>query len=194
MSETHQFPEFILETSALARRKMTRFEYRLDAPQLKALIKLLDLSTLNKVTFTGNLSPAGKRDWALEASLGASAVQPCTITLEPVKTRVEVEVHRRFVAELPETSLETSKEAEEDEFGGTAMLDDDTLEPLEREIDLWRVLSEALALALPDYPRVEGAELGTLNVTEPGKDAMTDEGTRPFANLAALMDTKKGEA
>ena len=183
MPDTHAFPEFILDTSALARRKQTQFDYRLEAAHLKTLISDLDLSALRKVHFSGNLAPAGKRDWVLTAELGASAVQPCTITLEPVKTRIETEVTRRFIAEMPEFA----KEAEEDEFGGTAMLDDDSLEPLEAEIDLWRVMSEALALALPDYPRANGAELGTLSVTEPGKSAMSEDDAKPFAGLAALM-------
>lgn len=190
MDDCHAFPEFILDTSALAKRKQTQFDYRLNAEQLKTLVRDLDLSSLRKVQFSGHLAPAGKKDWLLTAELGASAVQPCTITLEPVKTRVETEVIRRFVAEMPEFS----SEVEEDEFGGTAMLEDDTLEPLESRIDLWRVLTEALALALPDYPRLEGAELGTLSVTEPGKSAMSEEDAKPFAGLAALMSKSEGES
>ncbi|MGB7318195.1 MAG: DUF177 domain-containing protein [Planktotalea sp.] len=182
MEEPRAFPDFLLDTSALARRKKTQFNYRLDADQLKALKEELDLSALRKVSFAGNLSAAGKHDWVLEAEIGATAVQPCTITLEPVTTRVKSEVIRRFVAELPDLS----KETEEDEFGGTAMLDDDTLEPLGREIDLWRVLQEGLALALPDYPRIDGAQLGTLSITEPGSTALSDEDLKPFAGLAAL--------
>lgn len=188
MADMHAFADFILDTSALARRKKTQFNYRLESAQLKALIKDLDLSGLRKVSFVGNLGPAGKHDWVLNAELGATAVQPCAITLEPVTTRVKSEVTRRFVAELPDYA----DDSEEDEFGGTAMLDDDTLEPLEREIDLWRVLSEALALALPEYPRAEGAEIGTLSVTEPGKDALKDDDLKPFAGLAALKDKLEG--
>jgi uncharacterized metal-binding protein YceD (DUF177 family) len=54
------------------------------------------------------------------------------------------------------------------------------------------VLTEALALALPLYPRADGAEDGSLAVTEPGKAAMTDDEARPFANLAELMRRKPG--
>ncbi|MEP5152652.1 DUF177 domain-containing protein [Planktotalea sp.] len=188
MADMHAFADFILETSALARRKKTQFNYRLESEHLKVLIKELDLSGLRKVSFVGNVAPAGKRDWLLTAELGATAVQPCTITLEPVTTRITAEVTRRFVAELPEYA----DESEEDEFGGVAMLEDDTIEPLEKEIDLWRVLSESLALEVPEYPRAEGAEIGTLRVTEPGKDAMSDDDLKPFAGLAALKDKLEG--
>lgn len=184
MADSHAFPDFVLETSALGRKKKTQFNFRLESAQLKALEKALDLSALRKVSFSGNIAPAGRRDWVLSAELGATAVQPCTITLEPVTTRVEADVTRRFVTELPDFS----KEVEEDEFGGTAMLEDDTLEPLGRTIDLWHILQEALALELPDYPRAEGAELGTLNVTEPGKTALDDADLKPFAGLADLKD------
>lgn len=190
MADKHPFPEFILETSALARRKKTQFNFRLDNAQLKALESALDLSALRKVSFAGNIGPAGRHDWVMAAELGATAVQPCTITLEPVTTRVQSELTRRFVAELPESS----KEIEEDEFGGTAMLEDDTLEPLGREIDLWHILQEALALELPDYPKAEGAELGTLNVTEPGKTALDDADLKPFAGLAGLKDKLEGKS
>jgi hypothetical protein len=47
---------------------------------------------------------------------------------------------------------------------------------------------EALVLHLPLYPRVEGAELGELAVTEPGKTPLRDADLRPFAGLAALKD------
>ena len=182
MADTSAFPEFVLDLSTLARRKRTVFEHRLDSAQLSVLKDELGLSGLRKVSLTGELTPAGKRDFALSASLGATAVQPCTITLEPVTTRIDAGVTRRFVAEMPKHS----DQAEEDEFGGIAMLEDDTLEPLGTEVDLWRVMSEALALELPDYPRAQGAELGTVNVTEPGKDAMSEDDLKPFAGLADL--------
>ncbi len=190
MTDTHAFADYILETSTLARRKKTQFNIRPDSAQLAVLIKALDLKGLRKVSFVGQIAPAGKHDWMLSATLGATAVQPCAITLEPVTTRVESEITRRFVAEMPDYA----KDSEEDEFGGTAMLEDDTIEPLGREIDLWRVLQEALALELPDYPRAEGAELGTLKVTEPGKTALDDADLKPFAGLAGLKDKLEGKS
>lgn len=189
MPATSQNADYVLDTSALARRKQTQFNFRPDAAQMRTLKEALDLSSLRKLSFSGNLSPVGKNDWLLVAELGATAVQPCAITLEPVTTRIDEHLERRFVAEMPDFS----KEVEEDEFGGVAMIEDDSLEPLESEIDLWRVMSEALALALPDYPRADGAELGTLTVTEPGKEALTEDSAKPFAGLADLMAKPKDE-
>lgn len=189
MADASPFADWVLETRALARRKSNRFAFKAAGAEIEAAKQALDLSALRKLSFSGQLEPAGKSDWLLTAQLGATAVQPCTITLEPVTTRIDQEVSRRFVAEMPQAALDTE---EEDEFGGTAMLEDDTLEPLGPQIDLWAVMIEALALALPDYPRAEGAELGTLSVTEPGKAAMTDEDAKPFAGLASLKDKLTG--
>ena len=50
---------------------------------------------------------------------------------------------------------------------------------------------EALSLALPQYPRKDGVELGQIDYTEPGKQALTDEDVKPFAGLAGLRDAMK---
>ncbi|NNK79430.1 MAG: DUF177 domain-containing protein, partial [Litoreibacter sp.] len=51
-----------------------------------------------------------------------------------------------------------------------------------------RIALEALSLALPAYPRAEGAELGETVFSEPGTDPMSDEDAKPFAALAALKN------
>ena len=191
MEETPSYPDLVLDVSALTKRKRTQIDLCPDSAQTRALMQDLKLNGLRKVSLKGQLTPTGKHDFLLVTELGATAVQPCTITLEPVTTRIETEITRRFVADMPERGAEA--DAEEDEFGGTAMLEDDSIEPLGRAIDLWRVLSEALALELPDYPRAEGAELGTVNITEPGKTALDEEAIKPFAGLAALKDKLEGK-
>lgn len=191
MEETPRYPDLVLDVSALTKRKRTQIDLCPDSAQTRALMQDLKLNGLRKVSLKGQLTPTGKHDFLLVTELGATAVQPCTITLEPVTTRIETEITRRFVADMPEHGAEA--DAEEDEFGGTAMLEDDSIEPLGRAIDLWRVLSEALALELPDYPRAEGAELGTVNITEPGKTALDEEAIKPFAGLAALKDKLEGK-
>jgi uncharacterized metal-binding protein YceD (DUF177 family) len=90
-------------------------------------------------------------------------------------------VARRYLAEMPEP------EGDEVE-----MPEDDTAEPLPATLDLFAVLSEALALALPQYPRAEDAELGEAVFAAPGVAPMTDEEAKPLAGLAALRDRLKG--
>jgi uncharacterized metal-binding protein YceD (DUF177 family) len=70
--------------------------------------------------------------------------------------------------------------------------EDDTVEPLGAIIDTGAVMVEALALALPLYPRAEGAELGDLTVAPPGAEPIA-RAANPFAALSALRDRTPGE-
>ena len=154
-------------------------DYRLTTtpPQRDRIAADLGLTALRKLSGRIRLYPDGARDWKLDGSLGATVVQPCVVTLEPVTTRIDTHFSRRFVAnfEMPETS-----EAE--------MPEDDTIEPLQESLDLAEILIEALAIALPDYPRSDGAEMGAQTFAQPGVTPMSDEDAKPFAGLAALRD------
>jgi uncharacterized metal-binding protein YceD (DUF177 family) len=68
------------------------------------------------------------------------------------------------------------------------MPEDDTAEPLPETVDLSAVAAEALALALPAFPRAEGAGLHVQAFTEPGKAPLTDDDVKPFAGLSGLLD------
>lgn len=146
-----------------------------DAPARAAIAAALGIDALRKLRFSGSLAPLGARDWHLSGQLGATVVQPCVVTLAPVTTRIETEVSRDFLADW--------HEPEGDEV---EMPDEVDADPLGSVIELGRVMVEALALALPDFPRAEGAELAQSTFTEPGKVAMSDEDAKPFAGLAAL--------
>ena len=164
-----------LVLSRLPTTEPTAFRVEPDPESLNGLARDLDLLGLRKVRFEGQLIPEGRNDWRLEAILGATAVQPCSITLAPVTTRIDTPVARRYSAAYVAPS-ETE----------TEMPEDDSLEPLPDSVDLMAVLSESLVLALPDFPRAEGAELGEAVFAEPGTEPLTDQAVKPFAGLADL--------
>lgn len=166
--------------SDLPTKSPTRFEITPDAPARAALAAELGIEGIRKLRFTGGIRTDGKLDWRLDGKLGATVVQACVVTLAPVTTRIDIDVARRFLAEMPDLTLDESGEAE--------MPEDDTIEPLTAEIDPAIVMAEALALALPLYPRADGAELGAANFTEPGVEPLSDEAAKPFAGLAELRD------
>ncbi|MFC6584005.1 YceD family protein [Sulfitobacter aestuariivivens] len=153
------------------------FSVRPDAAALSQIAGDLALSALRKVRFEGRLKPLGRTDWTLEAQLGATVVQPCVVTLDPVTTRIDTPVVRHFVQDFV---LSDDPETE--------MPDDDTTESLGPWIDPAEVMKEALALAVPDYPRKDAAALGQMVYAEPGTAPMTDEDAKPFAGLANLKD------
>ncbi len=164
-----------LRVAELNQNSPTRFTLRPDAEMLAALADELQLLGLRKLSFQGTVAATERAGWDLAGRLGATVVQPCGATLEPVTTRIETEVTRRYLADYEEI---TAPEVE--------MPEDDSTEPLGRWIEPHAVMIEALVLALPLYPRSDGADLGEQVFAEPGVTPMRDEDAKPFAGLADL--------
>jgi uncharacterized metal-binding protein YceD (DUF177 family) len=169
-----------LRVADLPQNTSTPFDLRPGAKELEVIREDLGLLGLRKLSFAGDVRAQGKRDWVLAGKLGATVVQPCVVTLEPVTTRIDVPVTRVYLADWTDPDEEEFEIPEGDES-----------EPLGPEIDPGLVMTEALSLALPQYPRKDGAELEQADYTEPGKQAMTDEDAKPFAGLASLRDALK---
>ena len=167
----------ILALARLGRASDTDFSIEPDTDARKKIAEDLSLRGLRKLRLTGTLQAVGKYDWHLEARLGATAVQECVVTLDPVTTRIDTDFTRSYVVDLPEPTAEDFEIPE-----------DDTVEPLPQTLNLLDLMSEVLALALPDYPRAEGVELGTAIFAAPGVQPMTDEDAKPLAGLAGLRD------
>ena len=170
-------PQKLIRMSDLKHRQPTTVALEPDVAGRQAVAQDLGILAVRKLRLTGTLTPIGKRDWQLDASLGATVVQACIISLAPVTTRIEEPVTRRYIADLAQPGP-----------GEVEMPDDDTMEPLPIDLDLGTVMIEALVLALPPYPRAPGAEIGELTVTEPGAIPLSSAEVKPFASLATLRD------
>jgi uncharacterized metal-binding protein YceD (DUF177 family) len=164
-----------LRIADLASRKPTAFSLMPDAAARAALAKDLGIVEIRKLRLDGEIAPQGGRDWALQATLGATVVQDCVITLEPVVTRLDEDVRRTYVQAF-----------EEPDAAEIEMPEDETVEPIPAVLDLQALMAEALSLALPAFPRAAGVELGDAVYTEDGVSPMTDEDAKPFAGLGAL--------
>ncbi|MFM7333370.1 MAG: YceD family protein [Tabrizicola sp.] len=162
-------------TGALSPRKPTRFAYRPDAAERAALADDLGLLALYSLDLTGEFRPVGRDELALEAQLVARADQTCSITLAPVPARIDEPVRRRYVAGM---ILPEGDEVE--------MPEDDSVEPMPEVINLAEVAAEALALALPLYPRAPGAEFGQATHAGDGVTPLSDADLKPFAGLQGL--------
>jgi len=181
---THEFEtQASISLKSLKANQRHRFSYAPDRETCAEIAADLDLMDLRKARLEGTISPVGSDDWLLEARLGATVQQACVVTLAPVTTRIEEAVTRRFVHEMPDIPQDEEE---------VEMPEDDTLEPLGQEISLQAVLRESLSLALPPYPRAEGAELGEAVFAEDGTTPMRDEDAKPFAGLAALKGKLAG--
>lgn len=167
----------------LPTRKATRFDLTPDQDMRAALAVHAGLIALPFLRFKGEVQPKGRHDLALTATLEAVVVQACSVTLAPVTTRLSETVERRYLADFAEPT------GEEVELDGN-----DTDEPLPEVIDAGLVATEALILALPLYPRADGANLGKAVFAPPGTKPLADADLRPFAGLASLRATRDPKA
>ena len=177
----------VLRIADLNERRPTRFELMFDAAQIRKFAEELDLISLKKLRFKGEVTAKGRDQWELTADLGVTVQQNCVISFVPVTTRIDEKITRRYV---PEAIFEQVAEDEEiAEASG-----DDAMDILPSEIHLLDVFLETLVLALPNYPRAEGVELGERVFSEDGIKPMRDADAKPFAGLAALKEKmEKGD-
>ncbi|MGX9354071.1 YceD family protein [Roseobacteraceae bacterium S113] len=181
----HSPSRYARAVSGLSQNAATAFDIQTNEAARAEIARELGFDAVRKLTLSGDIRASGRADWELVGKLGATIVQPCVVTLEPVVTRIDVPVQRRYLSRW-EDQTEAGAETE--------MPEDDTLEPLGTHIDPYVVMLEALALAAPDFPRAaDAAPLEDIRVTEPGKTAMTDEEIKPFAGLAALKAQLEGK-
>jgi uncharacterized metal-binding protein YceD (DUF177 family) len=174
-----------LRISDIPKAKNMPFDVTFTPEQMISVAALISAASVKKMRIQGKISPSGNKDWVLNATVGATVIQPCVVTLEPVQTRVDTTVHLTYAADFKYNDTENVVE----------MTEDETIEPLSDEIDLATIAIEAIVLALPDYPRASDAKLETAVFTKPGDKPMTDEDAKPFASLAELKDklTKEGK-
>ena len=148
-----------------------------DADERRRLAGRFGLLTLDRLDADYRLVRDGD---AVSATgrLVAAAVQPCSVTGDPVPDAIDTEFAIRFV---PETADAGEDELELDEA------DCDIVFYEGGAIDLGEAAAQTLALALDPYPRSPNAaaalkEAGVIREGEAG----------PFGGLAALKDSLKG--
>ena len=180
-SDPSAFPSMPYRVAALGSRKPTRFRFvpqACDRATLAAALRLLDLPRLD---FSGEIIPVGRHDYRLTARLSASVVQACVVTLAPVPANLTEEITRSYVRDYHAPDVEEVE-----------LSQDDDAEPLPEIIDIVQIAVEALALALPLYPRARNAKLGVTEFAPPGAEPIRESDLKPFAGLAGLAERLKG--
>lgn len=160
-------------------RKTLRFTFAPDDVARAQMAQALGLLELSEFSFKGEMSPMGRADVVLRAELVGLVVQPCSITLAPVRSRVKDTVERHYRAEYIQPQ------------GDEVEIPEDDADPMPEIIDVAAVAMEALALALPLYPRAKGAELGEAVFAAPGVAPLKPDDLKPFAGLAGLAAQMK---
>ena len=111
--------------------------------------------------------------------------QTCVVTLDPIESEIDEEVDLTFAPEAEARRLEDLiEEGRDDEE--PAEVADPPEAIVNGIIDLGRIATDALFLAIDPYPRKPGA-MFEAEVTAP------DPEDHPFAALKALQDNKQGK-
>lgn len=146
-----------------------------DKATRQAIAADLGLIALPALRLTGELRAEGGDAWVFDGRIEARVVQECVVTLAPVDTALSEPVRRVFSPHLrppEETEVE---------------MPDDEVEPLGAFIDLGAIATEALALALPAWPRADDAQLPDAAQDADPDDTDAGDQRRPFAGLADLL-------
>ncbi|WP_353472040.1 DUF177 domain-containing protein [Salipiger sp. H15] len=174
-----------LRVSTLRRDVPTEFDLRPEAEERAALAEELGILGLRKARLAGRLTPEAGGAYRLTADLGATVVQACVVTLDPVTTRIDEEVSLLF---------RPAQQIAEPDPGSELEVPEDEEEALPDVIDLRTILAEALSLALPPYPRSDAALAMVEEAPEESEEEVSESRPNPFAGLAELRDRlSKGE-
>jgi len=171
-SDNPEFPR-VIDLARLRDTPEFAFDIAPSPEESAMLAELMDARTVRKMRFAGKLTALASGGWQLDGELGATVVQNCVVTLDPVTSRVDQRVRRAYLPNVAPRGTEVIL---------SGVDEDEEVEPLPDRLDLGLVAVEALALALPAYPRKEGASLADLGF---GAD---EDVVKPFAALAALRD------
>ncbi|MEM8657543.1 MAG: DUF177 domain-containing protein [Pseudomonadota bacterium] len=165
--------------SHLRKAEVHEIDERADETEHARVAALLDLLFLSKLRLHGTLRAVDKTGWRFEGTLGATVTQACVVTLQPVKTRLDLAVTRTWLPPDPNSNHLAEIELSHEDL--------DDVEPLTDPLDLGLLAIEELALALPSYPRAKGVEEAAVAAIPPGAEPLAPR-EKPFAALAGLRD------
>lgn len=162
------------------------FRFSAEGDERTALARRLGLQAIASLEVAGRVEPTGPTGaFRLEAALRAEVVQTCVVTLQPVPSRLEAAIERRY----------DSRAADREPAGDEVVWrldDDDGADALAGDaIDVGEAAAEQLALELDPFPRAPDAEFGPDLGAEAGGEG-AEAGAGPFAALAGLRDKLAG--
>ena len=144
-----------------------------------ARVAMAEIAGLREIAYARaafDLKPRSGGQVHVTGRIHARVGQNCVVTLEPLENDIDEEVDLTFA---PSEQIPEIAEPEDDDDSATDMTD--AFEPIENGIiDLGRLASDMLYLAIDPYPRKEGA------VFEP-QVAARDPEDHPFAALKSLQ-------
>ncbi len=151
-------------------------EIEADEATRAAMAEIAGVREIAYVRAAFDLKPRSGGQVHVTGRVQAQVGQNCVVTLEPLANEIDEEVDLVFA---PSEQIVVPDEPDDDDDSATDMTD--AFEPIENgNIDLGRLASDMLYLAIDPYPRKEGAAF------EP-QVAASDPADHPFAALKSLQ-------
>jgi uncharacterized metal-binding protein YceD (DUF177 family) len=148
-----------------------------DEATRNVIAEIAGLRGISSARAAFDLSPRSGGRVHVAGRVQARIGQTCVVTLDPLENEIDETVDLMFV---PSEQLSPSRDGEDDGSDGDADMTD-APEPIENGIiDLGRLATDVLFLAIDPYPRKPGAMFEP-EVTE------ADPGDHPFAALKGLQ-------
>jgi uncharacterized metal-binding protein YceD (DUF177 family) len=142
----------------------------------EGMAEIAGLRDISHARASFDLAPKSDGRVRVTGRVSARIGQTCVVTLDPIENDIDEEVDLTFVP------AEQIVQHAEPVDGGSESDDADPPEPIENGvIDLGRLASDVLYLAIDPYPRKEGAVFEA-------QIADADPEDHPFAALKALQD------
>ncbi len=161
-------------------RKVT---YALDDTQNKEICKQLDLIDISLSKCELFLTPKSQDKVNLTGNIQAEITQQCSVTLEPLKSKINEDIQVEF---WPEHLMSDEKP---DNFLGEIEISDLDKEEPEKiqdgKINLGQYIFEVISTSIDPYPRKTGVELNWQD-KEPGLNGDMTRADNPFAALEVL--------
>ena len=151
-----------------------------DQTTREAMARIANLREIFSARATFDVKPESRGRVHVTGKLNARIGQTCVVTLDPIENEIEEVIDLMFA---PSDQI-VERADREDQEGESGIEAEDQLEPIENGvIDLGRLATDVLYLAIDPYPRKPGA------VFEPHVTA-DDPRDHPFAALRTLKVDK----
>ena len=165
-----------IKISDLHPKRSNRFSIKLNDLEKSNLSKFLNVTQIHSFQCTINLQPS-QPGWLILGKINLVASQLCVITLEKVRTKLQISLKRYLIPD-------SKKRLNESVLLDLDLVDSD---PLNKSVELADIISEEIILVIPQYPRKKGAGFQKDTIF-----AENDEKPNPFQKLSELKNHMEG--
>ncbi|MDG2355654.1 MAG: hypothetical protein P8L82_06520 [Paracoccaceae bacterium] len=161
-----------IKISDLQRKRSNRLSIELNDLEKSNLSKFLNVTQIHSFQCTIDLQRS-EPGWLVLGKINLTASQLCVITLEKVRTNLQIPLKRHLIPG-------SKKRLNESVLLDLDLVDSD---PLNESVELGDIISEEIILVIPQYPRKKGAGFQRDTIF-----SENDERPNPFQKLSELKN------